>query len=64
MPRTDSINMVEGPADHFDPSSTARMCFRGYNLVKHRPTSLFWFNLNDFCGSKDPINTVLWSGIA
>ena len=32
--------MVEEPWGPFDPSSTARMCLRGYNWVKNRPRSL------------------------
>ena len=32
--------MLEEPWGPFDPSSTARMCLRGYNWVKNRPRSL------------------------
>ena len=41
MPVTNSIHMVEGPGGHFDPSITPRMCFKVYNLMKHRPRSVF-----------------------
>ena len=40
-PVTNSIHLVEGPGGHFDPLSTARMCFREYNWVKHRPRHTF-----------------------
>ena len=36
-PITDSSNMVKVPLGHFYPSSTARMCVRGYNWMKNRP---------------------------
>ena len=40
-PVTNSIHMVEGPGGHFDPSITHRMYFKVYNLMKHRPRSIF-----------------------
>ena len=40
-PVTNCIHMVEGPWGHFDPSITHRMYFKAYNLMKHRPRSIF-----------------------
>ena len=34
-PTNDGISMVGGTGVPFDPTSTARICFRGHNLVEH-----------------------------
>ena len=47
-PITDSINTVDGPVGHFVPSSTARMCFKGYYWAKQAFKFFFWLNFNYF----------------
>ena len=40
-PTNDGISMVGGTGVPFDPTSTARICFRGHNLVEHKSRSIF-----------------------
>ena len=46
-PITDSINTVDGPVGHFEPSSSARMCFKQYYWAKGLQV-FFWLNFNYF----------------
>ena len=48
LSKTDSINMVEGPGGHPDPSRTSKLFIRGYKGGNNWPKSLILAQINFF----------------